>query len=115
MSAIPFLLLCCSSSDDPTPVEPDPGEKNRSALRCRLSYLNQILDKGGVYKINGAVQNPYKIFADAGTGIARFRLWHNPTWTKTVYGDAGEQLYNDLYDVEQSIKKARENNMKILP
>lgn len=112
MAAI-LLLLCCSSSDNPTPVKP-PVEKKDLLFGADLSYVNQIIDKGGVYKTNGVVRNPYEIFAEAGTGIARFRLWHNPAWTKTVYGDDGAQLYSDLLDVEQSIKKARENNMKVL-
>jgi len=79
-----------------------------------LSYANQILDHGGVYKVSDAVQDPYQIFADKGANLARFRLWYNPAWTKTVYGDQGTQLYNDLLDVEKSIRKSKDQGMDVL-
>lgn len=79
-----------------------------------LSYVNQILDFGGEYKDGGEVRNPYRIFSDRGSNLSRFRLWHNPTWTKTIYGAQGTQLYNDIYDVEKAIKISKENGMEVL-
>lgn len=79
-----------------------------------LSYVNQILDHGGVYKEEGNVKNPYQIFKDHGTDIVRLRLWHNPVWTKEVYEPDGNQLYNDLSDVEKAIDLSREQGMMVL-
>jgi arabinogalactan endo-1,4-beta-galactosidase len=109
-----LLLVCCSSNDNPSPVKPEPVDSTTFLFGADLSYVNQILEKGGAYRRNGNIEDPYQIFAAAGANLSRFRLWHNPTWTKTVYGEAGERLYNDLTDVEQSIKHARQNGMRIL-
>jgi len=79
-----------------------------------LSYVNQILDHGGVYKDGGVVQDPYKIFKDHGANVIRLRLWHNPVWTKQVYGAAGTQLYSDLADVSKSIALAKEQGLSVL-
>lgn len=79
-----------------------------------LSNVNQILDKGGIYKDENEIRDPYRIFGDHGTNLARFRLWHNPAWTKEIYGDAGTQLYNDLFDVEKSIRLSKDQGMEVL-
>lgn len=79
-----------------------------------LSYVNQILDHGGIYKDSNVVESPYKTFKEYGTKLVRFRLWHNPVWTKEVYGEAGTQLYNDINDVEKSIKAARDQGLEVL-
>jgi arabinogalactan endo-1,4-beta-galactosidase len=78
-----------------------------------LSYANQILDHGGVFTDQNETRNPYRILKDHGATVARFRLWHNPIWTKTVYGAAGTQLYNDIADVEKGIRLAKEQGMRI--
>lgn len=79
-----------------------------------LSYVNQILDHGGVYKVNNQVKDPYQIFKDNGNEIVRLRLWHNPVWTKTIYEPDGPQLYNDLLDVSKAIDRSRKLGMKVL-
>jgi arabinogalactan endo-1,4-beta-galactosidase len=79
-----------------------------------LSYANQILDKNGVFKINGIEKDPYTIFSDRGTNLVRLRLWHTPTWTKDVYNGDGTQLYNDLKDVERSIVRSKAEGMAVL-
>jgi arabinogalactan endo-1,4-beta-galactosidase len=66
-----------------------------------------------VYKDNGEVKNPYKIFKDKGTNLVRLRLWHNPSWTKTVYTPEGP-LYNDIKDVEKAIRLSKEQGMQVL-
>ncbi|SDL06286.1 arabinogalactan endo-1,4-beta-galactosidase [Catalinimonas alkaloidigena] len=78
-----------------------------------LSYVNQILDHGGTYRDSGEVRSPYRIFKDHGANLARFRLWHQPTWTRDVYGSAGTQLYNDLADVTEAIRLAKAQGMAI--
>ncbi len=78
-----------------------------------LSYANQILDQGGIFTDQNETRSPYRILKDHGTTVARFRLWHNPVWTKTVYRTAGKQLYNDISDVEKGIRLAKEQGMLI--
>jgi arabinogalactan endo-1,4-beta-galactosidase len=79
-----------------------------------LSYVNQILDHGGVYRDQGEVRNPYRIFKDHGTNLVRLRLWHNPEWTKDVYTPKGTVVYNGLADVTKAIQLAKEQGMQVL-
>ena len=79
-----------------------------------LSYVNQVLDHGGVYMEDDLLKNPYAIFKDHGTNLVRLRIWHNPQWTKTVYSPPGEQLYNDLSDVERAITEVKSQGMATL-
>ena len=79
-----------------------------------LSYVNQILDHGGLYKDQGEIRTPYRIFKDHGANLVRLRLWHNPLWTKEVYGTSGTQLYNDLKDVEKAVQLSKEQGMAVL-
>lgn len=113
-----FLLsVSCQQKDDLKPEEQEEENKNPNTdfyFGADLSYVNQILDKGGIFKANGMVENPYKIFAENGTDLVRLRLWHNPTWTGAVYGEDYEQLYNDLYDVEKAIAHSKEQGMSTL-
>jgi arabinogalactan endo-1,4-beta-galactosidase len=112
---ITLLLFCCSSANDAEPNDPkNPEDTTKLIFGADLSYLNHILDKGGVYKDNGTSKDPYEIFAQAGTTVARFRLWHNPEWMKSLDGGSDGKLYNDLYDVEKSIQKARSLGMQVL-
>jgi arabinogalactan endo-1,4-beta-galactosidase len=78
-----------------------------------LSYVNQILDHGGVYKDSGNIKDPYLIFRNYGANVIRFRLFYNPTWTKTVYGASGTQLYNDYTDVKKGISKSKAAGMQV--
>jgi arabinogalactan endo-1,4-beta-galactosidase len=78
-----------------------------------LSYVNQILDHGGVYKDSGKVEDPYHIFRKYGANVIRFRLFHNPAWTKTVYGSSGTQSYNDYADVKKGISKSKAAGMQV--
>ena len=101
-----MLLLCmlcyesCKDDDVEEPPIDNPVDED-IYVGADLSYVNQILDHGGVYRDGGTSQNPYKIFTDHGANVIRLRLWHNPDWTKQVYGPAGTQLYNDLTDVSK--------------
>ena len=107
-----FTMAGCQSD---TPAPPLGGNNPGTFyFGSDLSYVNQILDHDGVYKTQGSVTSPYKIFKDHGTDIVRLRLWHNPVWTKEVYGEQGVQLYNDLKDVERSIGLAKQNELEVL-
>lgn len=102
---------CSDDTEEPMPVDPVVDDFYYGA---DLSYVNQILDHGGIYKDSNVVESPYKTFKEYGTKLVRFRLWHNPVWTKEVYGEAGTQLYNDINDVEKSIKAARDQGLEVL-
>jgi arabinogalactan endo-1,4-beta-galactosidase len=115
MSGLLFtLLLFVSGCKDSTHTDPTPVETKLTYYGADLSYANQILDHGGVFKDGGEARTPYKIFKDHGTNLVRLRLWHNPAWTKELYGASGTQLYNDLYDVEKSIKLSKEQGLQVL-
>jgi arabinogalactan endo-1,4-beta-galactosidase len=78
-----------------------------------LSYVNQVEDHGGTYRDAGEQRDPFRIFHDHGANLVRVRLWHNPLWTKTVYGAAGTQLYSDLVDVTKTIRRAEQQGMAV--
>jgi len=78
-----------------------------------LSYVNQILDHGGIYKDSGNIEDPYLIFRKYGANVIRFRLFYYPLWTKTVYGASGIQLYNDYADVKKGISKSKAAGMQV--
>ncbi|MCA1756338.1 MAG: arabinogalactan endo-1,4-beta-galactosidase [Bacteroidales bacterium] len=78
-----------------------------------LSYVNQILDKGGEYRDSGRVEDPYSIFSKYGTNTVRLRLWHNPVWTAELYGPGTEKIYNGFEDVALAASRAREEGMSI--
>jgi arabinogalactan endo-1,4-beta-galactosidase len=109
LCALIQLGACQSKTSDPTP-----DDKPEFYFGADLSYVNQVVDHGGVYRDKGEVKSPYKIFKSYGTKLVRLRLWHNPVWTKEVYGSTGTQLYNDLKDVEKSIALAKAEGLKML-
>jgi arabinogalactan endo-1,4-beta-galactosidase len=78
-----------------------------------LSYVNQILDHGGIYKDSGKVESPYTIFKKYGANVVRFRLFHNPVWTKELYGTSATQMYNDFYDVKEAISEAKAAGLEV--
>lgn len=120
ISLLLALMIMMGCEDEPRrgAITPDGDDDSvivdKRYFGADLSYVNQILDHGGVYQVNGVQKDPYQIFADKGTNLVRLRLWHNPAWTKTVYGAQGTQLYNDLKDVEESIQRAKAQKMQVL-
>ncbi|OAV44340.1 hypothetical protein A3850_007460 [Lewinella sp. 4G2] len=68
-------------------------------------------DCGVTYKVDNEEKDPYEIFADAGTGMVRLRLWHTPAWYDTL--NAGRR-YSDLNDVKKSIGRAKAAGMQVL-
>jgi len=87
--------------------------KNKFVFGADLSYVNQILEHGGVYRDSGNIKDPYQIFADHGTDLVRLRLWHNPVWTREVYGESGVKMYNDTEDVRIAIRRAKSAGMAV--
>lgn len=79
-----------------------------------LSYVNQILDHGGVYMDEGVEKDPYQIFAEKGAETARFRLFHEPQWIMQAYGDENKPLYHNFDDVALGIQRAKDQGMEVL-
>ncbi len=69
-----------------------------------LSYVNEMLDCGGIYRENGKVVNPYELFGRKGCDLVRVRLWHTP---------AGNG-YSGFEDVKRTITQAKLNHMEVL-
>lgn len=79
-----------------------------------LSYVNQILDRGGAYSDSLGERSPYAIFAHHGANAARFRLWHDPAWVRTeVYRDDAVPLYSGADDVASAIRASRREGMVV--
>lgn len=76
-------------------------------LGADLSYVNQMEDCGGQF----APTDPYTLFAQRGANLARFRLWHTPSWQDVL--NSG-QRYSDLQDVVESLSRARAAGMETL-
>ena len=78
-----------------------------------LSYVNTILEKGGVYRdASGNVTDPYRLFADNGASMVRIRLWHTPQNITDKCGNPIEA--NDLDDVVLAFQRAKSNGMKLM-
>jgi arabinogalactan endo-1,4-beta-galactosidase len=105
------LVSCKKTTETPDVRYTYPASK--FAMGADLSYANQILDHGGVYKDSGNVEDPYAIFRKYGANVIRFRLFYNPVWTKEVYGTDGVQMYNDFNDVKKGIGKAKAAGMEV--
>lgn len=73
-------------------------------LGVDLSYVNEMEDCGGEYRVDGEVTDPFEIFSDYGANLVRVRLWHTPTWTE----------YSTLVDVKKTIARAKALDMAVL-
>ena len=110
-----FSSVCQTSCQEGAADPPrDDDTDSTFYFGADLSYVNQIVGKSGIYKDEGAAQNPYKIFKDHGANVVRLRLWHNPVWTKEVYDPDGERMYNDLTDVASAIQQSKEHGLQVL-
>lgn len=79
-------------------------EKKELYLGADLSYVNEMVDCDGEFRLNGKLVDPYKLFAEKGCNLVRVRLWNNPDWTN----------YSDYEDVKRTIREAKKNKMQIL-
>jgi arabinogalactan endo-1,4-beta-galactosidase len=85
--------------------------QNKFYFGSDLSYVNEMEDCGAVFKEAGQPKDVYKIFADHKTNLARFRLWHTPSFYDTL--NAGVR-YSDLQDVRMGILRAKSVGMDVL-
>jgi len=110
-----LIIACCNGKETGN----DPTDKRvyyshtEFSMGADLSYVNQILDYGGIYKDSGVVMNPYAIFRKYGANTVRFRLWHNPQWTREVYTPSIPGMYNDFNDVRKGITAAKSQGMAV--
>lgn len=111
--ALFLSLVSCKKPVDTTVDIRVTYPAGKFVMGADLSYANQILDHGGVYKDSGRVEDPYQIFRKYGANVIRFRLFYNPVWTKEVYGTNGIQMYNDFEDVKKGIGKAKAAGLQV--
>lgn len=99
---------------DGDPYSPVYYQADELVVGADLSYVNQVLDHGGTYSDSAGTRSPYAIFADHGANVARFRLWHDPSWVRTeVYGDPGVPLYSGLEDVAEAMDSAKQHGLQV--
>ena len=111
-----ILLSGCGGSEN-SKKDPADGKvfysHEKFSMGADLSYVNQILDYGGLYRDSGKVTDPYVIFRKYGTNTVRFRLWHNPQWTREVYTPPIANMYNDFADVKRGMQAAKAQGMAV--
>lgn len=115
-----FLIptLCsfssCKKETNPTDTIPKVEVPANSSfvMGVDLSYVNQIEDKGGVFKEDGVQRDPFILLKEHGANMVRLRLWHNPSWVKDIYGSS-TTIYSGYLDVKKSIKRAKEIGLAV--
>ena len=108
------VLAACQSKNIDTKTPPVDNRKfytwQEFSMGADLSYVNQLEDNGVSYRDSGKVKDVFKLFKDHGGNTVRVRLWHTPTWQLPV---TNGKLYSDLYDVEKTIRRAKEAGMAV--
>lgn len=114
-----FLLLMVSGC---TKTMMDPGildvsqdtfryETSKLVMGVDLSYVNAVQDFGGVFKDSTDKKvDPFVYLHSKGANVVRVRLWHNPSWQNTLYGNI---KYHHLADVTESIRRAKAAGMSV--
>ena len=113
ISAVLLVLAFVSCKDkksNPPAESPVYHAWDQFSMGVDLSYVNNVLAHGGQYRVSGVQKDPYQIFKDKGANTVRVRLWHNPVWVANLNSGT---YYNDLYDVEKTIKKAKDLGMAV--
>ena len=109
-----IMLTSCKSTSQTDQVPSDtirpPYAWNQFSMGADLSYVNEIQDYDGVYKDSGNVTDPFKIFKVHGGNTIRVRLWNNPAWVGEL---TGGKLYSDLFDVEKTIRRAKDAGLAV--
>ncbi|MEZ5997848.1 MAG: glycosyl hydrolase 53 family protein [Hyphomonas sp.] len=81
-----------------------PAPERQVWLGSDLSYVNEMVDCGAVYRDGGVAKDPYQLFADRGNNLVRLRLWHTPDWTE----------YSTPEDVTRAIRASKAAGMQVL-
>jgi arabinogalactan endo-1,4-beta-galactosidase len=101
-----LFIIGCDPKDPGGNTDPEqkevhpPYTTEEFVMGVDLSYLNQIIDQGGVYADQ---MDPYSLFADMKANVARLRLWHNPDWVQGLY-DGDNPLYSGYPDAERILE-----------
>lgn len=104
------IFACKSCGESDTGPKPEievgtPQEAPDFYYGADLSYVNEMLDCGAIYKdVTGKAKDPYVIFNEAGANLVRVRLWNDPSWTQ----------YSNFEDVKKTIKRAKAEGMHVL-
>lgn len=100
-----ILYTSCTPKTETPSGDDDDLDKTTFYYGADLSYVNEMEDCGATYRdADNQVKDVYQIFKNEGANMIRLRLWHNPTWT----------AYSTLQDVKKSIRRAKEQEFKIL-
>lgn len=99
-----LLFMGCASDNASFPELPTIDVPSKLWRGVDLSYVNELEDCGAQYSDDAGRTDPYAIMAGAGANVVRLRLWHTPDWTS----------YSTLQDVKRSIRRAKEQNMRVL-
>ena len=105
-----FYISCDKASSQGTVTPRVFYSPAKFVMGTDMSYVNQVEDYGGVYKDSGHNKDPFIIFKDHGANLVRVRLWHNPQWLAPL--NSGK-LYSDIYDVEKTIRRAKQAGMSV--
>ncbi len=107
---ITFLMffICCTRPH--SQAKTSFYQLNDLVIGADMSYVNEIEDAGGVYKINDLPADPFEMLGSIGVNTARVRLWNHPSWKLPF---TGGKLYSDLYDVEKTIRRAKAAGMAV--
>ena len=99
------FVVSCTSEKEKKKNTIDTSQEIEFYLGADLSYVNEMEECGVFYKNSeGEVEDVYKIFANSGANLIRVRKWHNAKWSN----------YSDYLDVEKTIKRAKNQKMKVL-
>lgn len=110
------LIVSCKPSPGNGNGDPDKRvfyTHDKFSMGADLSYVNQILDHGGIFGDSGKIADPYVIFRKYGANTVRLRLWNNPEWSKTTYDPPAENMYNDFDDVRRASFAAKSQGMAV--
>jgi arabinogalactan endo-1,4-beta-galactosidase len=84
--------------------QPSPSTPFKYYLGADLSYVNEMEDCDGKFRVEGKEVDPFQLFANKGASMVRVRLWHTPS-----FGN-----YSNLADVKKTIRRAKEKGMRVL-
>ncbi len=104
-----FACSCKKNISAAKPIEKVNYPLSKFSMGTDLSYADIMQDAGKVYRDSGKVKDVFSIMKAHGCNTVRLRLWHTPS----AYGNAGDQRYNSLPQVEKLIAKAKAAGMAV--
>ncbi|MCD6202311.1 MAG: glycosyl hydrolase 53 family protein [Bacteroidales bacterium] len=111
--SILLILLAAGCNKEESGTQRTFYTPDQFVMGADLSFANQILEHGGIFRDSGYVKDPYMIFKTHGANVIRFRLFHNPVWTKEIYKPEESRMYNDFDDVKLGISRAKKSGLQV--